>query len=117
MQGKLNKNVTSFYTDIKQLNIGLINTLNWSILDLTRFILEALKLVLKNNHFVFKNFFHQIVGAAMGTIVALTNAALEMGYLENQYYERWKNEFGVNNGKYIEENWHRFLDDCYIVLD
>ena len=53
----------------------------------------------------------------MGTIVALTNAALEMGYLENQYYERRKNEFGVNNGKYIEENWHRFLDDCYIALD
>ena len=53
----------------------------------------------------------------MGTIVALTNAALEMGYLENQYYKRWKNEFGVNNEKYIAENWHRFLGDCYIALD
>ena len=82
------------------------------------FILEALKLVLKNNHFVFKEeFFHQIAGTAMGTIVAPTYATLVMGYLELQFYEKCKNEFGVKNGKYIEENWHRFLDDCYIALD
>ena len=82
------------------------------------FILEALKLVLKNNHFVFKEeFFHQIVGTAMGAIVAPTYATLVMGYLELQFYEKCKNEFGVKNGKYIEENCHRFLEDCYIALD
>ena len=46
-----------------------------------------------------------------------TYATLVMKYLELQFYEKCKNEFGVNNGKYIEENWHRFLDDCYIALD
>ena len=82
------------------------------------FILEALKLVLKNNNFVFnKEFFHQIAGTAMGTIVPPTYATLVMGYLKLQFYENCKNEFGVNNGKYIEENWHRFLDNCYIALD
>ena len=53
----------------------------------------------------------------MSIIVAPTHAALVMGYLKLQFYEKYKNEFGVNNGKYIEENWHRFLDDCYIALD
>ena len=83
-------------------------------------ILEALKLILKNNHFVFnEEFFHQIagIGTTMGTIVAPTHATLVVGFLELQFYEKCKNEFGVNNGKYIEENWHRFLDDCYIALD
>ena len=40
-----------------------------------------------------------------------------MKYLELQFYEKCKNELGVNNGKYIEENWSRFLHDCYIALD
>ena len=53
----------------------------------------------------------------MGVIVAPTYATLVMGYLEIQFYEKRKNEFGVNNRKDIEENWHRFLDNCYIALD
>ena len=82
------------------------------------FILEALKLVLKNNHFVFnEEFFHQVVGTVMGTAVAPTYAALVMGYLEIQFYEKRKNKLGVNNEKYIRKNWHRFLDDRYIALD
>ena len=40
-----------------------------------------------------------------------------MGYLEIRLYEKCKSELGVNSGKYIEENSHRFLDDCYIALD
>ena len=44
-------------------------------------------------------------------------ATLIMRYLELQFYEKYKNELGVNNGKYIEENWHRFLDGFYIALD
>ena len=82
------------------------------------FILEALKLVLKNNNFVFnKEFFYQIAGTAMGIIVAPTYATSVMGYLKLQFCENCKNEFGVNKGKYIEENWYRFLDNCYIALD
>ena len=40
-----------------------------------------------------------------------------MGYLEVQFYENCKNELYINNGKYIEENWHRFFGDCYLALD
>ena len=47
----------------------------------------------------------------MGTIVAPTYATLVMRYLEIQFYEKCKSEFGVINGKYIKETWHRFLDD------
>ena len=82
------------------------------------FILKASKLVLKNNHSVFnEKFFYQIAGTAMGTTVAPTYTTLVMGYLEIQFYKKCKNEFGVNNGKYIEENLHWFLNNCYIGLD
>ena len=30
-----------------------------------------------------------------------------MGYLESQFCQNSKNGFGVNNGKYIEENWQK----------
>ena len=62
-------------------------------------------------HFVFNE------GTNMGTIVASKHATLVIRYLEIQFYEQHKNEFRVKNGKYIEQNWHRFLDDCYIALD
>ena len=114
--------VTSLYTNIAH-ELGLKAIEYWfPVLIHSRFnksfIIEALKLVLKNNHFVFnKEFFHQIAGTAMGTVVAPTYATLVMQYLEIQFCKKCKNEFGVNNGKYIEENWHRFLDDCNIALD
>ena len=60
---------------------------------------------------------HQIAGTATGTIVAPAYATLVMGYPGMQLYEKCKNAFDVNNEKYSEENWHRFLNDCYIVLD
>ena len=53
----------------------------------------------------------------MGTIVAPTYATLVMGYLEIRFNEKCNNDFGVNNGKFFQENWHRFLDDCYIASD
>ena len=69
------------------------------------FIFEALKLVLRNDHFVFnEEFFQQITGTAMGVIVAPTYATLVIGYFELQFFEKCNNEFGVNNGKYIEVN-------------
>ena len=47
------------------------------------FILKTLKRVLKTNDFIFnEEFFHQIIGNAMGTVVAPTYATLIMGYLE-----------------------------------
>ena len=42
----------------------------------------------------------------------------DFDFLKKFKYARiCKNDFSVNNGKYIEENWCRFLDDCYIALD
>ena len=40
-----------------------------------------------------------------------------MRYLEIQFYEKCKSEFGVKNRKHIEENCYRFLEDCYTALD
>lgn len=69
---------------------------------------------MRNTHFNFnKEPFHQIARTAMGTISAPTYATLVMRYLGIQFYEKCKNRFGLNNGKYIEENWHMFLDDWY----
>ena len=72
-------------------------------------VFKFLKLILKNNNFAFtKIFFHRIAVTAMGTIIAPTYATLVMGCLGIQFYEKCENEFGVNNGKQIEENWHWF---------
>ena len=58
------------------------------------FILEALKLVLKNNDFVFtEEIFHRIAGTATSTIVAPTYATLVIRYLEIQFYEKCENDF------------------------
>ena len=69
------------------------------------FILEALKLILKITIFI-------KLSELLSIILAPTYAALVMRYPEIQFYKKCKKEFGVNNVKYIEENWHRFLDDC-----
>ena len=53
----------------------------------------------------------------MSTIVGPTYATLVMRYLEIQIQEKCKNEFGVNSGKNIEENWHKLLDHCYIASE
>ena len=53
----------------------------------------------------------------MDTNVAPAYATLVMGYLEIQFYEKCKNECRISNGKYIEENWHMYLHDCYIALE
>ena len=39
----------------------------------------------------------------MSAKVASTYATLVLRYIEIQFYEKCKNEFGVNNKKYIEE--------------
>ena len=53
----------------------------------------------------------------MGAIFASTYAALVMECFEIQFYEKCKNEFGKYNGKYIKENWLKFLHDRYVALD
>ena len=79
---------------------------------------EAFKLVLDNNSFLLnKNFFHQITGTATGTIAAPTYSILVIGYPEIQFYQKYKNEFCVNSGKYTEGNCDRILFNYYIALN
>ena len=58
-----------------------------------------------------------MAGTTMDAMVASTYVTVVMGYIEIQFHEKSKNEFGVNNEKYIEENWNRFLQDCYVAFD
>ncbi|XP_071171038.1 uncharacterized protein [Mytilus edulis] len=79
------------------------------------FIIKGLKLILENNYFQFNDTYYlQIKGTAMGTKVAPTYATLVMGYIEKQLYEKIPSEFDENFRVYIEENWKRYLDDCFI---
>ncbi|XP_062587971.1 uncharacterized protein LOC134249655 [Saccostrea cucullata] len=79
------------------------------------FILEGIKIVLENNHFVFdgRNFL-QIKGTAMGTKVAPTYATLVLGFLEEKLFNETERRFGNPFAQYIRFNWKRYLDDCFI---
>ena len=82
------------------------------------FILESIDFILKNNTFMFngENYL-QLCGTAMGTIFSPTYATLIVGYLENKMYIIIEINYGIDVRKYIEENWDRFLDDCFTLLD
>jgi hypothetical protein len=85
--------ITSLYTNIPH-DLGLeavqfwiekFPTEIWEIFS-KEFILKALQIVLKNNHFQFDDqHYLQIRGTAMGTKVASTYAMLVMGYLEHRH--------------------------------
>ena len=51
----------------------------------------------------------------MGTVFAPTYATLVMGYIEQQLYEKLEQRFDKKTRQYFEENWLRFLDDCFII--
>ncbi|XP_061194818.1 uncharacterized protein LOC133202982 [Saccostrea echinata] len=114
--------VTSLYTNIPH-TLGLEAIAFW--IDKYRseinerfsqdFILEGLKIVLENNHFVFdsRNFL-QIKGTAMGTKVAPTYATLVLGFLEEKLISETDRRFGNQFAQYIRFNWKRYLDDCFI---
>ncbi|XP_061190017.1 uncharacterized protein LOC133197844 [Saccostrea echinata] len=114
--------VTSLYTNIPH-TLGLEAIAFW--IDKYRseinerfskdFILEGLKIVLENNHFVFdsRNFL-QIKETAMGTKVAPTYATLVLGFLEEKLISETDRTFGNQFAQYIRFNWKRYLDDCFI---
>ena len=58
----------------------------------------------------------QISGTAMGTTVAPIYANLTMAYLEIQLYAKCK-ELHINTFDHIFNNFKRYLDDCFIILD
>ena len=61
-------------------------------------------------------FYNQIKGTRMGTIVAPTYATLLMGYLEIKLYSVYTFKYRELLAEYINDNWNRFLDDCYTAL-
>ena len=81
------------------------------------FILEGIKFILENNYFCFNNeFYLQVKGTAMGTKVAPIYSTLVLAYLEEQLYTRLEKDFNQQFSQYIEENFKRFLDDCFILF-
>ena len=53
----------------------------------------------------------------MGTKLAPTYATLVMAYLELRLYEKIDEKFGQEFRKEFEEQWGRYLDDCFINWD
>ena len=83
----------------------------------TQFVLETASFMLSNNSMTFDEMFYlQIQGAAIGTIFAPTYATLSMGFHEIELYDIIRNKFTLSVSNYFEQNWKRFLDDCFIFL-
>ena len=80
------------------------------------FIIEAIKIVLENNTFFFNDqYFIQTNGTAMGTKMAPTYANLVLAYLEEQLYEKYQKKTNKTFADFIENQFLRYLDDCFIV--
>ncbi len=82
------------------------------------FIIKGISLILENNVFTFGDqYYVQTKGTAMGTKVGPIYASLVMGYLETKLYAKINQEKGSEVATKIEQNWKRFLDDCFIIWD
>ena len=80
------------------------------------FVSEGVKLVLTNNYFLFNNTTYlQTKGTAMGTKMAPTYANLTMAFLEKKLYNLSTTANIYQDKTYIENNWKRYLDDCFIL--
>jgi len=80
------------------------------------FICDAVKLVLENNTFFFNDkLYIQTNGTAMGTKMAPTYANLVLAYLEEKLYNKLRVEVNDDLAIYIEHNFLRYIDDCFIV--
>ena len=81
------------------------------------FLLEGIKFILENNYFCFNDtYFLQTKWTAMGTKFAPIYATLVFRYLEETLYRKNEDVFDLNFKTYIEENFKRFLDDCFILF-
>lgn len=115
--------VVSLYNNI-QINLALEAVSHWIdthpemlVRDFSKsFIIEGLSLVLNNNTMCFNDtVYKQIRGVAMGTRVAPSVASLTLGFLEKKLYSDIEDAFNEQIKTYFMENWHRFLDDCFIT--
>ena len=81
------------------------------------FILESIDFVSKNNTCVFDNeYFLQLHGTAVGTVLAPTYGNRSMGYHEIKLYDLIELNYNLDIRQYFAENWKRFLDDCETLL-
>ena len=53
----------------------------------------------------------------MGTKFAPAYATLVLAYLEEKMYKKSETEFSQNFRLYLEENFKRFLDDCFLIFN
>ena len=113
--------ITCLYTNIPH-NVGMEAIQYWLTKYLPstagrfsqEFIVEGKKIILQNNTFTFNDrTFLQIKGTALWTKMAPSYATLVLGYLKNTMYEDTTRKFGEEIDRYIQENWLRYLDDCY----
>ena len=80
------------------------------------FIIKSAKLILENNHFEFGNSnFKQVLGSAMGTKFAPTNASLVSGFLEITMYQHIVSKYETSHAEVINKEFKRYLDDCFLV--
>ena len=81
------------------------------------FVLEGIKIILENNSFHFNDsYFLQTKGTAMGSKFAPIFATLVLAYLEEKMYTKSEEEFGSDFRQYLEANYKRFLDDCFLIF-
>ena len=82
------------------------------------FIINSIKLILENNSFCFNDtYFLQTKGTAMGTKFAPVYATLVLAYLEEKMYEKSEEDFNQTFRSYLETNFKRFLDDCFLIFN
>ena len=69
-----------------------------------------MKLIVQNNNVQFNNeFYNQIKGTTMHTIIAPTYTILLMGYFEIKLYSVCTFKYGDLLAEYIKGNWNRFF--------
>ena len=114
--------ITSLYTNIDT-DLG-IRAMRYWIQNLKNFIparfsedfiIDRIQLILENNTFHFNGeHYLQLQGTAMGTKMAPSYVNLVLAYLEELLYEKLKST-NEEYGSYIEHNFMRYLDDCFII--
>ena len=79
------------------------------------FILQTCRFILSNNYFHFNDeFWHQLMGTAMGTKFAPPYACLTMGYLEEtKLYPRLSVLYTPSMRDMVIEFFLRYIDDCF----
>ena len=79
--------------------------------------MEGIKLILENNGFCFNDtYFLQTKGTAMGTKFAPIYATLVLTYLEETMYIQSEIEFDSDFRTYLESNFKRYLDGCFLIF-